>query len=72
MTRQQRWQLQKKAEGKCSTCGKELFSQWHCKEHAEIIREGARGYYRKKVGIKVDAPIIKTGRKRIGIIESKN
>lgn len=65
-TRQQEWQLRKKKEGKCVTCGGPLLTKWYCKEHTEAIRERARGYYRKKVGIDVNAPLVKGGRKRIG------
>lgn len=34
MTRQYRWQLKKKLQGKCIICGKrKTFKDWRCKKH---------------------------------------
>ncbi len=49
MTRQRKWQLKKKAEGKCTICGKHSESGKElCVEH--IIKR--RNYVRKKFGHK--------------------
>lgn len=63
-SRQQEWQLKQQKEGKCCICGEPLFTKWNCKKHAKAQRDKARAHYRKKVGLDVNAPLIKTGRKR--------
>lgn len=68
-SRQQLWQERQRQAGKCCLCNDPLFTKWHCKKHTEIQREIARARYRKKVGMDVNAPIIETGRKRIGEVE---
>ena len=63
------WQEKQQKEGKCCICGKPLFTKWNCEEHARIQKDKARARYRRKVGKDVNAPIAKTGRKRIGEVE---
>lgn len=65
ISRQLKWQRKKQKEGKCCTCGKPLFSKWHCKRHTLIQREATRVRFCKKVGKDIDTPLTKTGRKRI-------
>lgn len=33
ISRQRRWQIRKKAEGKCIVCGKERVIELYCEEH---------------------------------------
>lgn len=69
LSRQREWQLRKQKEGKCCICSKPLFTKWNCEEHAAMQREKARVRYRKRVGKDINAPITKTGRKRIGKVD---
>lgn len=65
-TRQQKWQIRKRKEGKCIICGQPLFSKNHCYKHLVAARGRSRAYSRKKLGIDVNAPLdhSKGGRKR--------
>ncbi|MCK5605074.1 hypothetical protein KAR91_24505 [Candidatus Pacearchaeota archaeon] len=68
-TKQQRWQEKQESEGKCTKCNEPLFSKCYCKAHTEEMRERARNRYRKKNGLPLNAPLTKTGRKKIGEVE---
>ena len=52
LSRQRMWQLRKRAEGKCQTCGKPVNvpggTAMHCPVHAKAARKHARKYSRKK------------------------
>lgn len=57
MSRQRRYQLRKRKEGKCILCGdptlasigKKPFSTKHCAKHNEAHLAGERGRYKRKV-----------------------
>lgn len=50
LSRQQRWQLKKKAEGKCVICGqpRSPLYDYHCEKHAVAVRKQQR----KRMGCK--------------------
>ena len=60
-SRQLKWQNKKQEEGKCRICGKSATDKFSCLEHLKKHRTRMRNRYRKKHGIKLDAPI-KNGR----------
>lgn len=49
VSRQRRWQIEKKKEGRCVICGKPSITQYHCDRHRkEASRRSLERYYRKK------------------------
>jgi hypothetical protein len=56
-SKQYRWQLKKKLEGKCMICGKDSVSHTFCAEHQEARRTQMRNWQRRKRGIPLDAPL---------------
>jgi hypothetical protein len=65
ISRQRKWQLRKKAEGKCELCGEPSAGGVHCEKHKKMNRIYYRSKYRLKKGIPLDAPMIKAGRPRL-------
>lgn len=66
VSRQSRWQARRRASGLCYICGSEpAIDGWHCNGCREKGRASRRNYYRKKVGIPLNAPISKCGRPRV-------
>lgn len=41
---QRRWQLRRKRDGKCVTCGKRAVTRDYCLAHATVHRESQRRY----------------------------
>ena len=65
ISRQRKWQIEKRDAGLCIKCGKTAERGGLCLHHLELRRTDGRNRYRKKRGIPLDAPISKNGRKRI-------
>lgn len=48
ISRQRRYQLRMREEGRCVLCGKKLATATHCEQHAKMHRESQlRRYYQK-------------------------
>ena len=57
LSRQRARQLTLKASGLCVICGKPAVKCGYCAAHYEDMKIRQRNYYRKKVGIPINAPL---------------
>ena len=55
MTKQQKWQIKKKALGLCTMCGQKSVNKNHCEYHRQRANQLAKQWYKKQMGIKKES-----------------
>jgi len=65
MTRQYKWQLKQRSKGLCGICARAaLDGTGFCVKCHKKRQAYMRNHYRRKMGIPLDAPLIRSGRPR--------
>jgi hypothetical protein len=63
--RQRKWQLKQIAQGLCCLCNRKRITKNHCRKHRDQVRQDGLKRYRRLLGMPLDTPRLKRGRKKL-------